>query len=376
MIVRILALLFVSSTSVFAATNSINLNNFSDAGQVPAWAQSSFSGLLETGIIEGNNKNELKPLDTINRAEFTKILLEATKKTLINPEQNTFKDVLPAQWFYSYVETAADLGWVTGYNNGDFKPGNQINRAEIAKLINKAFNLQPVVLPTDKTWYDAEVLTLSNNNILPYNVSKSAFDAAINPTRSEAFDQIYRAMNLQTVSAITETPPEAPVQKSTEEIFDAPTTFTPLAVQESAGNLNVSGIKNAKSTLSQGQQTASLGTFIFNAESGASKINGLQIRRIGNGNISNYTSLWLEANGQKITAEITPSDDLITFNLNNLVTLNSGQTWRAELKGNVSQTAKLGSSERFVLYLPSWVNATTTKVIGLFPIAGNNISIQ
>ena len=138
----------------------------------------------------------------------------------------------------------------------------------------------------------------------------------------------------------------------------------------------MSGIKGSKTTLSQGQNAASLGTYKFTAENGSASINGLQLRRIGNGNISNYTSLWLEVNGQKITTNINPSDDLITLNLNNLAILNNGQIWTAVLKGDLSPTAKLGSSERFVLYLPSWVNATTTKVIGLFPIAGSNISIR
>jgi hypothetical protein len=359
-----------------------SLTTFTDSAQVPVWAQASFNGLLEAGVIKGNNKKQIKPLDTINRAEFTKILLEATGKKLINPSQSNFKDVQPNQWFYTYVETAADLGWVTGYNNGDFKPGNPINRAEIAKLINKAFDLKPVVQPTDKTWYDAEVRTLSANKILPYNVSKSAFGASKNPSRSEAFDQIFRAMNLKPLSPATTTlaPPNtsttAIIPKGTETVFEAPTTFKPINTPSSAGTLNVSGLKNLSTSLNQGQSNALLGTYIFKAQNSASNLNGIQFRRIGNGDISSYESLWLEVDGQKVTSTIKPNDDLVTLNLNNLITLSSGQIWRANLKGNLSPNAQSGSSERFVLYLPSWVNANTTNIVGLFPIAGNNIDIR
>jgi hypothetical protein len=49
-------------------------------------------------------------------------------------------------------------------------------------------------------------------------------------------------------------------------------------------------------------------------------------------------------------------------------TLNQGHTLTLELYGDVEQTTQLKSSERFVLYLPTWVNANTKSVVGFFPL--------
>lgn len=374
--ISVLSLVFLSILNSTHA--SANIEDFSDAASVPVWATGAFKELLAEDIISGTGQHELNPLATINRAEFTKILTEATHQTLIDPRRNTFNDVHPKHWFYPYIETAADLGWVTGYNNGDFKPGNSINRAEIAKLINQAFELNAKVEPSDLTWYDAEVRALETNNLLPYNVDQSNFEAAVTPTRAEVFDQIYRALpsiEAQKKSEDIETNSNASTE-NTETLFEAPQTFISTTKEAKAGNLNVSNIKNKNANISVGQKSASLGTYNFQASNGSVRMEGLQLRRIGNGNISNYTTLWLELNGQKITAMVSPSDDLIIFNFTNPSVISSGKTLSVQLKGDVSSQAPAGSSERFVLYLPTWVNANTQNIIGFFPLAGANITIR
>lgn len=356
---------------------SVSLQEYEDAAEVPNWALTAINQLLNEGIISGTDKGEIKPLETINRAEFTKLLIEATNQTLIDPRPNSFDDVHPEHWFYKYIETAADLGWVTGYNNGDFKPGNPINRAEIAKLINQAFKLEARVKPTDKTWYDAEVRALAANNVLPYNISKFAFGASTTPTRAEVFDQIYRAMPTPSPTR-TQTGSNNSSQgsQSAEASFQTPTTFNPLSKEFKAGSLNVSGVKNQTSRLNPNQTNALLGNFNFQASEGTVRLDALQFRRIGNGTINNYEQLWLEMNGQIIANPLKPSNDLVTFNFIDPNTLSSGQKISIQLKGDTASNARAGSSERFVLFLPTWVNANTQRIIGLFPIAGSDLSIR
>ncbi|NCP67749.1 hypothetical protein GW777_06030 [Candidatus Peregrinibacteria bacterium] len=353
----------------FNLAQAKNLTEFIDNNEVPTWATASFEGLLETGVIKGNHQNQLNPLSPINRAEFTKILLEAANQTLIDPRPNTFNDVHPEHWFYTYIETAADLGWVTGYNDESFKPGNAINRAEIAKLLDKAFSLGASPDPSDETWFDAELRALNEQKLLPYNTTRGTFEFSTIPTRAEAFDQIYRAMLKYKFT-------DQESNSKYEDIYQTPSSFKALTKESQAGNLNVSGLKKVTANIKPDQNNVNLGTFIFAAENGSTQLNGLQFRRIGNGSFNSYQHLWLEIEGQKIAPNVTPTTDIVTLNFTSLQNIASGQSVSLELKGDLKSTAKLGSSERFVLYLPNWVSSNTDRVIGFFPIAGNNVNIR
>ena len=46
----------------------------------------------------------------------------------------TFSDVPASHWAAKSVTYAATRGWVTGYADGTFKPGNNITRAEVAAV--------------------------------------------------------------------------------------------------------------------------------------------------------------------------------------------------------------------------------------------------
>ena len=63
----------------------------------------------------------------------------------------------------------------------------------MAKLINKAFAVKLTKQNGDRYWYDADIRALETNKLLPYDITKNTFGAAINPDRAEAFEQMYRA---------------------------------------------------------------------------------------------------------------------------------------------------------------------------------------
>ena len=49
--------------------------------------------------------------------------------------QPSFTDVRPTDWFYIWVETAHKHGIIGGYDDGTFRPGNNISRGQLCKLI-------------------------------------------------------------------------------------------------------------------------------------------------------------------------------------------------------------------------------------------------
>jgi hypothetical protein len=46
-------------------------------------------------------------------------------------------------WAYDYINTATTLGWITGYDDGLFKPDDYISRAEVVTLTNRAMGRFP-----------------------------------------------------------------------------------------------------------------------------------------------------------------------------------------------------------------------------------------
>lgn len=51
--------------------------------------------------------------------------------------KNPFTDVSADDWFYEQVIGAAAYGWITGYNDGAFRPLDLINRAEVTIITNR-----------------------------------------------------------------------------------------------------------------------------------------------------------------------------------------------------------------------------------------------
>jgi hypothetical protein len=76
-----------------------------------------------------------RPGNNITRAQIAKIVVRAKGWTLLNPAVPTFSDVAVGSAFYSYVETAVAKGVVSGYADHTFQPGNNATRAQLSKML-------------------------------------------------------------------------------------------------------------------------------------------------------------------------------------------------------------------------------------------------
>lgn len=109
------------------------------------------------GIIEGYPDGTFGPDREINRAELTKIIVANSFEEGESPDSNTYKncfDDVTTEWYAPYICYAYEQGWVQGYEDGTFKPGNPINRVEAMKIILE------VGLPADQ-WPDPSVAEMS-----------------------------------------------------------------------------------------------------------------------------------------------------------------------------------------------------------------------
>ncbi len=141
--------------------------------------------LKDEGVVEGYPDGTYKPATNINRAEFTKILLEAAHDGGFTGS-HCFPDVND-EWFAKYVCTAKDEGVVDGYADGSFRPAESVNFSEAAKIIANTYNLE---MGTDDpaTWFKKYIEALQNKKAIPLSVEY--FDETI--TRDEMSEIIWR----------------------------------------------------------------------------------------------------------------------------------------------------------------------------------------
>ncbi len=155
--------------------------------------------IVEGYAKEGESEREFRADYELNRAELTKIMVEAqygeeeinncyTEKELKNWSDMYFSDVKLSDWFAKYVCVAKENNIVAGYPDGTFKPTASVNFAEAAKIISTAIGLQTSNQNGDQ-WFTPFVRALETRQGIPSTIK--SFPKII--TRGEMARMIYAA---------------------------------------------------------------------------------------------------------------------------------------------------------------------------------------
>jgi uncharacterized repeat protein (TIGR02543 family) len=103
------------------------------------WARSAIAFVTEAGVFEGDGEGHFDPDRPITRQEFA--LVFARMAGLLEVGETPFSDAATtADWAMAGVYTAYAKGWLDGYNDGTFKPWNNIMRSEAVKIVNRYLN--------------------------------------------------------------------------------------------------------------------------------------------------------------------------------------------------------------------------------------------
>jgi hypothetical protein len=98
------------------------------------WFSEPINFLVELGILNGYPDGTFQPDAYITRAEFTAVV--ARIEALKTGSSVSFADVQADYWASGYIAAVFEKGWVHGYPDGLFHPGENINRASAVKLTN------------------------------------------------------------------------------------------------------------------------------------------------------------------------------------------------------------------------------------------------
>lgn len=104
------------------------------------WARESIAYLAEQGVINGDENKMFRPDEAVTREEFIKMAVCAFAIEMTDTE-SSFADVAASQWYAPYI-AAAQAGGITQGEGETFGVGRDITRQDMAVMIVRAAALK------------------------------------------------------------------------------------------------------------------------------------------------------------------------------------------------------------------------------------------
>lgn len=118
-------------------------NNFTDVN-VGDWFNTAVSTLAKLEILNGYKEADgtysFRPNNPITRGEYATIVSRLA--SVEGNEEVALSDIAD-HWAYENILKATSLGWIKGYEDGTFRPTNDITRAEAMTLTNRVLCREP-----------------------------------------------------------------------------------------------------------------------------------------------------------------------------------------------------------------------------------------
>lgn len=351
---------------VLGNVSAANLG-FTDDASIPSWAAPAIEGLMDLGVMTGNDDGSFSPNRQLNRAEVAKIITLATGVPMDTTGGPHFPDVQTGAWYYDYVETMYNNGDINGYPDGQFRPEVGINRAEIAKMVVNAFDCLETDLSgaphfTDvnsSDWFYSYVETAYNYNLMD-GFGDGSFGPELPVTRAETAVIVWNAY-LQCASGI-----DNGSESGTLELM-------------------LSGDTPAGTSIAFNAVSVPYTTIDFTASADAdAEIASLTFTRLGLGDPESFDKCWFEVDGFKISSESTVNaDDMVTVRFNPAMVVPAGTTVTGDLVCSMKTGAintqgapdNAGQRNRFALISVEDVDSSSAQVVGNFPIEGEEMVI-
>lgn len=148
------------------------------------------------GIVTGFPDGSFKPEENVNRAQFAAMITRALgtpESALAGLSSTSFKDVAGYQWAVKYLAFCEGKKIMNGYGDGTVRPGNTITPAEAVAMTLRAVGYTPNSAALVGTW-PSNYITLGQDLGLYKEVTAGA---QIN--RESAAQVIYNALGVQKV---------------------------------------------------------------------------------------------------------------------------------------------------------------------------------
>ncbi len=341
------------------ANAAVNLG-FVDDAEIQSIFGEAIEELMDQGVIHGNDDGTFAPNRQLNRAEVSKIIVLATGVDFDTTGGPHFPDVQPDAWYYDYIETMYNYGWINGYPDGLFRPGVGINRAEIAKMVINAFEVEQDLsgaphfddVSDDGEWYYGYVETAYNNGLIR-GYGDGTFGPANAVTRAETVKIVYDAQLLYVI-------PMGPASGTLEVMlsYDTPR----------GTNIPFNATSVPYTTV---ELTAADDTDV--------EVSSITFTRIGLGDNDDFDNVWLEIDGFKVGNDKSiNNDDIVELRFNPPIVVPAGQTIVADVVASSKYSAtdkNVGHHNRLALVTADDIVSSALNIVGDFPIEGEEMEI-
>jgi len=127
---------------------------FTDVGEDHQYAV-AIEYLKDNGIINGYPDGSFQPDQEVNRAEILKMLLLGFGYDVPEADsENPFSDVETGSWYEGYVLYAYDLEIIAGYADETFKPAQNVNKVEFLKILTRSYGIDLTDYPVTLLYGD------------------------------------------------------------------------------------------------------------------------------------------------------------------------------------------------------------------------------
>jgi hypothetical protein len=156
--------------------------------------------LDDQGIINGYDDGTFGPENFVNRAEAMKMVVGALGIEKGGTYSDVFPDVYADQWYYPYVMAGYANEIIDGYDDGTFRPEDEVNLAELLKIIvlgaevdlDEVEDAVFIDVPAEE-WYAPHALYARNHNII-FPDEYGYLNAGQSMTRGAFAEVVYRMM--------------------------------------------------------------------------------------------------------------------------------------------------------------------------------------
>jgi GH24 family phage-related lysozyme (muramidase)/uncharacterized protein YgiM (DUF1202 family) len=122
--------------NLLASYPSVTENHFSDVSS-SAWYAKAVNTLVELDVLSGYEDGTFRPSNYVTRAEFVTAVSKCFQMT--SSGSSNFPDV-NGHWAEKYINYASSQGWINGFEDGTFRPNDQILRCQVTAIMNNALD--------------------------------------------------------------------------------------------------------------------------------------------------------------------------------------------------------------------------------------------
>lgn len=119
-----------------APEESIQIS-FSDVTE-GRWYHPAVTAVCQSGLMRGMGDGTFRPQGALTRAQLVQLLVNLENVTELDATADTgFSDVAPGSWYTGAIAWALEQGYVTGLNDGTFRPNEPVTREQMCTILTR-----------------------------------------------------------------------------------------------------------------------------------------------------------------------------------------------------------------------------------------------